>query len=147
MDLKLSRKRVIETLDQINVLLGKDNVKKFNYALIRNKQRLESACKLIFKSIDKMERVRTETCIKFCEKDKDGKPVVVNSQYQGLQKGTDKEFDIFMENYTEKRTKYLDEEIELKDIYTIDEVYVPQVVNGVAYEAILPFIKPEIKKS
>lgn len=139
MEVKLKKEKVNMVLSQINLLLGKENKRKLNHALIRNKEKLESAAKTIKKDIDIFEKERIECCEKYCEKDDKGKAVLKDKHYQGLEPGINKEFDEKYGVIREKAEKHLSGEITIEG-YKILKSLLPDVMNGLQQEAILPFI-------
>lgn len=140
MDITLSKKETIETLQNIIKLLQNNNDQRFNYALIRNKKRLETEVKSIYKEIDVLEKKRSDTCIQYCKKDEKDKPVIVSGNYQGLEPGMCKEFDEFMDIYKKEKELLFDSEITIKDCYGIKEEYLPKVLNGLQQESLEPFV-------
>jgi hypothetical protein len=139
MEVKLKKEKVNMVLSQINLLLGKDNKIKLNYALIRNKEKLESAAKKIKKDIDVFEKERIDCCEKYCEKDDKGKAILKDKHYQGLEPGNNDEFDKEYKIIREKAENYLSEEITIEG-YKILKSFLPEVMNGLQQEAILPFV-------
>lgn len=99
---------------------------KFVYAINKNKRLIEqeeNTCKNILKEkkeYTEYEVKRKEICEKYCEKDKNNQPVIVNRKYVGLD--TNKEFKTEMGILTTKYKEAI--EVRRKQIMDYNEIMV-----------------------
>ena len=148
MQVKLPRAKIKDIYAKLNQMLnGGVYHFNFNYALIKNKNLLEKHVVEIDKMLMKIDEERISICVKYCKKDKDGKPVlesVVNERgqrsenYSGLKGNPD--FDEEIKQLSEKRESYLKTVIEI-EAYSINTKYIPQSMKGIYQESLMPFIE------
>lgn len=104
----MKNKDLFRILEGIKLCAGLRGA-KFSHALSKNKAHLESEIKYLLKGLkptkeyEPYEKKRTELCMKYCKKDKNGNPLIVREAYS---------FDI------EDRKKF---DIELVKLNEIDE--------------------------
>lgn len=140
MKIKLSREKVLNTFQNLQTLLQKEWEYKFNYAVIKNKEKLEPITKQIKKLIQIFENQRIKICEQFCQKNEEGNPILVNNNYAGLI--NNEEFNKEIEKLTNKKIDYFEEEIEFEG-YEIQKECVPTKLIGCQQEALMPFIIEE----
>jgi hypothetical protein len=121
---------------------------KFNYALVKNRkmlvtnfETLNEAQKADPKWVE-YESKRVALCEKHCDKDKDGKPVMVGNMYSGLDERSIMNKPDVVKEFGDLSIEYKDhlhDEVDIsKDIYKIEQAWLPVSPNwtGVLYAAI-----------
>lgn len=146
MKVLLTRQKVLKFHQVLNEFLttGGQQEYKLNYGIIKNKDKLEKECVDINIQLNLFDLERVDLCEKHCEKDEEGKPIIDQNNYKGLDHHKDfkKEFDELKENIKE----YKNVEVEI-EAFVIDSALVPDQMIGKFQEAIMPFIgQPEKKK-
>jgi lysyl-tRNA synthetase class I len=151
MEVILSREKALNTFQNLQGILTKEWVYGFNYAVIRNKQNLESITKKIRKELQDFEEKkndltdkRIEICKKYARKDANGKAVLINNNYDILDENKqnfDDELKPIMEEVEQlgkERQDYLEEEIKFEG-YGIQKKYIPDKMVGSQQEAVMLF--------
>ena len=131
---------------------------KFNYAVLKNKKKVEAEIKVIkevMKSSAEYEEFTTkriEVCEKHCTKNKEGKSIIQNRVYAGLKDNVefDKELEtlkvtykVALEGYEKQRkelTELLAEEVEI-ELHQVNVKDVPDGVTTKQLEAIFIIVK------
>ena len=131
---------------------------KFNYALLKNKKKISEELEILKtvikpnEELEKFENERVEVCKKYCEKDKEGKEVIKQGKFAGLENNKDFEtaIDKLKETYKEtldKKTaqikeyeKLLIEEVEI-DIHQVVLNDVPKEITTKQLESIIEIVK------
>ena len=140
MKVKITVNELLDSIGQIKNLQNNVHSVKFSYALVKIKKTLTEEAKKIDQKFKFFQTKRNDLCIKYCEKDESGKPIIENDKYKGLVKGENPEFDKVFQALEKERDDYLNSEVVIKDVYGISKDLVPEKLNGLQYEAILPFI-------
>ena len=140
--MKLTRDDAFELFNGIETVLKSDVEYefKFNYALIKTKKELKPEVEEIVDMLNAISKKQKALNIEFCSKDKDGKPVINDGSYAGLEAGMCQEFDTASEVLTEERKTYVREEIEIKE-YKIPADSVPKKLKGKFQETIIDLIE------
>jgi hypothetical protein len=139
MKTKIIREKIPGTYDTICNLLNRGGKQdfKFNYAVIKNKEKLEKVAIDIRIEMQKIDLERDDLCRKYCEKDEDNKPIIENNKYKGLD--GHEEFEKEIEKWRKKKEDFSSKEITIEG-YEIPMSSVPQQLEGVYQEAIMPFL-------
>lgn len=140
--MKLTRDDAFELYNGIETVLKSDIEYdfKFNYALIKTKKELKPEVEEIVDMLNIISKKQKAINIEFCSKDKDGKPVINDGSYTGLEAGMCQEFDTASEVLAEERKTYVREEIEIKE-YKIPADSVPKKLKGKFQETIIDLIE------
>ena len=87
--MKVKRVELFGLLQALGTLGNLSGV-KFAYALIKNKKKIQAELDTLKETVkpsnklQEYENKRVELCKQYCEKDKEGKPVIKNNSYSGL---------------------------------------------------------------
>lgn len=156
MKVKIARRELFNLLDTFEILKNLSG-SKFAYAIVKNKAKIKKEAITLntamrpTKEYQEWETARIALCNKHCTK-KDGKPVIENNKFVGLEKnkGFDKElnklkvkFKETLDNYQKQVKEYnkkLTETIEF-DLHLIDKKDLPVNITPVQLESILILIK------
>ncbi|MHC4574395.1 MAG: hypothetical protein ACYS76_09740 [Planctomycetota bacterium] len=152
MKIKLKRSEIIRTYNIFKTALerGGEQDYKFNYAIIKNKQKLEKKMIDISIKLKLFELDRLDLCEKYCDRNEKGEPIFVKSPdrtgkmvdaYTGLEKN--KEYRKESDKQIKEKEDYEKEKIEI-EIYSIPQKILPNKMVGVFQEALLPFIAEEL---
>ena len=145
--------RLLQGINSIN-LTGV----KFNYALLKNKKKIQEELEILKtvikpdKKAEEFEKARIELCKEYCKKDKEGKEIIKQNKFVGLE--NNKEFTIaidkLQETYKETLDKkeaqfkeyqtLLDEEVEIK-IHQVALNDVPKELTTKQLESIIEIVK------
>jgi len=106
---------VLKLNELIQKILKKSQVVKFNHKLIKNRnvikinvESLEEVRKFDDEKYGEFENKRIQLCVKYCDKDVEGKPIIVNNVFRGLDKSKDfyTELTQLNEEYSESINNY-----------------------------------------
>lgn len=114
--IKMQRNEVKTFYFNIEQCLKSDEKLSFDvvYALNKTKHKIKSIVEEIGDTINDVQKQVVNITMDFCEKDENGKPVIVDGQYSGLSKGLNVEYDKKIEDITEKQLNYMREEVEIE---------------------------------
>jgi len=144
---KISNGDLLSLYSGISMLLDNDNNKyEFNYALIKNKHRIKKHFEEADEMIKMLEKERINLVSKYCDKDSDGKAIIKNNIYQGLQTGQNPDFDKLNEELIDKRKSFMKAEVEFEP-YKIRKEHLPKTMNGSAQDAIFILLEEEEKNA
>lgn len=152
--MKAKRKDLLELWKLINNLRGTQYNIKFSYFLAKNRKRIQSEVEILDETVKPSDAYtiydneRASTANRFSDKDPDGKPVIVNSNYMITEKL--EEFNKEINNLKEKHKnviderdkqnedydKLLDEEVEF-DGYAIKMCEMPDRLDAVSLEVFM----------
>lgn len=149
--MKVSLQQVLKAYLAVrNVEKEKGASNKWAYGIARNKAKMQADIDGIAASeqvVSAAEKTRTDYLVEHAQKDKDGKPVIENNQYVGIDTNTQEFKDILAKCDAEikKHNDLLKTEAEI-DFYMIAFADVP-ALSPADYEALAVMIKePEDKK-
>ncbi len=127
MQKELTRSEISALYKKINETLESDEVLKsvVVYALVKTKHALKPIAEEMVEFIDKSIKQERLLALKYCQKDENGKPVIVGEAYAGLEYGKCSEYDSELDALLEQRKKYVREKISV-EIHTITKENVPE---------------------
>jgi len=146
--LKLKNSEALKIFNSINdCLKSNENKYEFNYALSKNKKKLEKIVTDINEEIELINKEISRIKVKYCGKDKDGKPIIIRhpadpskSVYQGLEYGLNPEYDVRMEEMETKLKEIMKHENEI-EVYLIKKQHIPEKIFGTNFDNIIEFIE------
>lgn len=154
--MKTTRQRLFNLLNVFETVKDLQGV-KFAYAVIKNKEKIKKEVITLNKytqptgEYQEWEKARITLCNKYCTK-KDGKPVIENNKFVGLEKNSEfekaleelkKEYKTTLDDYKAKVDEYnkkLTEEIEF-DLHQIEKKELPEKISPKQLESILDMVK------
>jgi len=157
----VNRSELINISNTIFDVLKESKKVKLNYLLNLNKTNIDSDIKMIndaiktSKKFEEFEQKRIDVCLKYCEKNDNGEPIIINEVYQGLEnnKTFNDEFGKIKEKYKteiDERQKQLDEYNKLLkedvefEFNKIDLDLIPDdLMNGHQQAILTPLFKVE----
>ena len=130
--MEMSRIEALGFSKKIDAVLNSDTELAFSvvYALNKTKSKMKGMIEEIEEMLSaskKQERILNET---YCRKDDGGKPIIVENQYTGLEKGTIPEYDEKAEKLVADRISFLSDVVDV-DIHNINKDDIPK--NGKAF--------------
>ena len=142
--MKVSRKELNQLYKYISEIVD-SKTEKYVYGLlhacIRNKHKIKNFIEEMMDQQKMFQEQTTDLFLKYCNRDKDGKPIDINS-------GEKPEFDVERKDLEKISADYWKEEVEFES-YTIDKKYFPKEdtsIIGAVGEVIFYFGKDEEKK-
>ncbi len=140
MKIKLQRKKIVKAFLVLNQFLqtGGEQEFKFNYAVIRNKDKLENYKIDYDIKIQEFDLDRVELCEKLCKKDENGKAIIIDNNYQF---DNPEEFKEKVKVISDKKKAYEEEEIEFEG-FEIPREYMPKKMVGAFQEIVQLFLPP-----
>lgn len=140
--MKVTRDGLFEMFNGIESILGSEKEYKFafNYALIKTKKGIKSEVEEVVDMVNAIAKEQKALNVQYATKDDDGKPVIANNKYVGLNEGECPEYDEKSKELVEKRKAYLSEEVEVKE-YKIPKSAVPATLKGKFQETITDLIE------
>jgi hypothetical protein len=161
--MKLKKKDILKAWRAMEILSNRDDIsRKFAYCIVRNKKLLNDEREALLAATEpsgkykEFEKKRIETCMKHCDKNEKGEPVI-NEKNQFVATGENNEqmhtaLDVLTTEYKEaidgfntqndEINKLLEEEIEFTP-YQVDLESFPDTLSPVILEAIDFIIKEE----
>ena len=110
------------------------------YALAKTKNHIKTKVEEIDEMLTSLQKEELKLNIKFCDKDADGKPIIENGSYKGLDYGINSEYDTLITEFINKKIEYLKSKEEVK-IHYIDKEKIPQKGKTNLLEILCYFIK------
>ena len=145
-----------------NLLQGINSINltgvKFNYALLKNKKKIQEELETLKtvikpdKKVEEFEKARIELCKEYCENDKNGKEIIKQGKFVGLENNKaftiaiDKLKETYKETLDKKDAqvkeyyKLLEEEVEI-EMHQVALNEVPKEITTKQLESILVIIK------
>jgi Skp family chaperone for outer membrane proteins len=157
--MKITKNEILDLEKSLNNVSALKGV-KFAYAVARNLNIIKGEVEAIRKSfqpseeIIEFERERVELNEKYAEKDKDGKPLVENNKYKGLEGNKEwkkkseelnKKYEKVIKEYQKQQEEYiksLEEEIDI-ELYRISLKDVPDDISTSQMNGIYKIIENE----
>jgi len=140
----------------VAIINGFEGKYELLHALNRNRTKLKILAEEIAEMYEVNKKFRQTQQLKYCAKDKDGKPIVHNHPimqgekeigrntfYEGLERGLNPEYDDEMDKVAEAEKARMKEPFEFEP-YMIKPECLPKEIKeglGVAYVAIMPLIE------
>lgn len=140
--MKMTRGEVKVLAAKITTVLSSEEELTFDaiHALSRAKSSVGPEIESMGALIASWQKKEVQLSLKFCDKDLEGKPIVRNERYAGLETGKNPVYDAEMEKAVAARIKYFKEEIEVV-IHYIDKEDVPKKGKAFVLETLCYFIK------
>jgi len=143
MALTLTREEALQVESAIDAILKREgNRFEFEYALVKNRRKLKAHNAETREDISIMQKELRALALEYCDKDDDGKPVMQNNMYAGLETGKHPEYDARTEEIHAAIKAKLKTPVELEP-YLIKKEYLPSASLGTALIALMDFIEGE----
>ena len=110
------------------------------YALNKTKNKVKPIAEEANEMLISLQKAERQLAVKFCERDKDDKPIIRDDKYIGLETGRNTEYDEKIEDLIDKRVKYFKEEVEIS-IHHIERKIVPKKEKASILELLCHFIE------
>lgn len=142
--MEMTRFEVREFYGMIEATLKSEETLDFDviYALTKTKGKLRHVAEEIVEMIENTRKAEQQLCLKFCDKDDEGKPVTEDNRFSGLEIGKHPEYDNAIEDLISKRTAFLNEKINV-EIHHINKEIIPKKGKANILETLCYFVKEE----
>jgi len=124
--MKLTRERALELQAVLTQLVpndrNRDTVPKdiswsVNYGMGRNLSKLRVINQETSDQSELVQQQLRALNLQYCAKDDDGKPVIVNGEYQGLAHGTNPDYDTAAETITKEHRAYMRQTLDFDEYH------------------------------
>lgn len=110
------------------------------YAMNKTKHKIKKYIDESDDVINGLQKEEQRLIIEYCEKDKDGKPKLINNDYCGLNAGVNSDYDTKAEELSNKIKEYLKEEVEV-EIHCIKKEFLPKKGKASDLDLLYNFIE------
>lgn len=140
--MKMSRKELRVFFTKLVALLNSEEELTFKiiHAVTKVKNQIKTEVEEINEMLTSMQRNETKLAVKWCFKDKDGKPVIKDDRYCGLETGVNAEYDDAVNTCIEGRKAYMKEEVDV-EMHYINKEDMPKKGPANVLEALCYFIE------
>lgn len=138
---KMQRSEVVVFANKIDESLKSNEILSFDivYALNKTKNKVKIHVEAINDFLSDMQKQSKKLVLAYCEKDNEGKPIIKNDRYTGLETGQQPEYDRITEENNKKTKEYLREEVDV-EIHSISRDVIPKKGNMMLLDVLCYFI-------
>lgn len=138
----MKRRELLELSIKIETALNSEEILGFDivYALNKTSRKIKTEIGEINDMMASFKKEATKLVLIHCTKDDDGKPVIANNKYQGLDTGLNNKYDEATEVAIQKEKGYFNEEVEV-EIHEIDKEVIPKKGPANVLNALCYFVK------
>lgn len=142
--MEMKRGELRQFINSIEATLRSDAELSFDiiYAITKTKNKTKSFMEEIVDMVTSTQKIERQLMLKYCDRDKEDKPVITGERYAGLEPGRKPEYDVKIEELIDKRNNYLKETIDIP-IHHIKKENIPKKEKAFIMETLCYFINDD----